>query len=108
MRLHLVNGTSVGNHHRIHTGLVQIFTGDGKGKTTAALGTVLRAVVGFTGRGQVETTSLVDAGGKLPLVIEFVDDPDKVDRIVPLLKEMVGKRLIIRQRVEVESDNPVA
>ena len=26
-----------------HTGLVQVFTGNGKGKTTAALGTVLRA-----------------------------------------------------------------
>ena len=63
--------------------------------------TVLHAVAGFTNQGRVETTSLVDAGGKLPLVIEFIDSADKVDRVMPFLKEMVGRRLIVRQRVEI-------
>lgn len=65
-------------------------------------GTVLRAVAGFTGHGGVETTSLVDAGGKLPLVIEFIDVPEKVECVLPVLKEMVGHRLIVRQRIEIE------
>jgi hypothetical protein len=64
-------------------------------------GTVLRGVAGFTGAGGVETTSLVDAGGKLPLVIEFVDTIENVDRVMPILKRMVGDRLVTRERVEI-------
>jgi len=64
-------------------------------------GTVLRAVAGFTAKGQVETTSLVDAGGKLPLVIEFIDTAAKVERVMPVLRSMVGRRLVVRQDVEV-------
>lgn len=63
-------------------------------------GTVLRAVAGFTGEGGVETTSLVDVGGKLPLVVEFIDSADKVERVMPELKQMVGARLIVRERVQ--------
>lgn len=69
-------------------------------KRRIAGGTVLRAVAGFTAKGDVETTSLVDAGGKLPLVIEFIDAPDKVDRVLPELRTMVRDRLIVRERVE--------
>ena len=65
-------------------------------------GTVLHAIAGFTGKGAVETTSLVDAGGRLPLVIEFIDTADKVESVMPELKKMVGNRLIVRQGVEVE------
>lgn len=65
-------------------------------------GTVLRAVAGFTGHGGVQTTSLVDAGGKLPLVVEFIDTAEAVERVMPELKKMAGQRLIIRQRVERE------
>jgi len=65
-------------------------------------GTVLRAVAGFTAKGGVETTSLVDAGGKLPLVIEFIDEAGKVAAVMPELKKMIGSRLIVSQRVEVE------
>ena len=67
-------------------------------------GTVLRALAGFTGKGGVETTSLVDAGGKLPLVIEFIDGKEKIERVLPELRKMVGGRLIVRQRVELDRD----
>ena len=65
-------------------------------------GTVLRAAAGFTGHGGVQTTSLVDAGGKLPLVVEFIDAAEAVERVMPLLKQMAGQRLIVRQKVERE------
>ena len=65
-------------------------------------GTVLRAVAGFTGKGGVQTTSLVDAGGKLPLVIQFIDTPEQVERVMLRLKQMVGQRMITREPVTIE------
>jgi PII-like signaling protein len=66
-------------------------------------GTVLHAVAGFTGRGGVQTTSLVDAGGKLPLVIEFNDTAEHVERVLPKLKEMAPHRLMTRETVQIEN-----
>lgn len=65
-------------------------------------GTVLRAVAGFTGKGGVETTSLVDAGGKLPLVIEFIDTEENVESVMAELRTIADHRLIVRQWVEVD------
>lgn len=67
-------------------------------------GTVLRAVAGFTGKGGVETTSIVDAGGKLPLVIEFIDSDAQIDRVLPELRAMVKGRLIVRESVEADAN----
>jgi hypothetical protein len=64
-------------------------------------GTVVRAVAGFTGRGGVQTTSLVDAGGKLPLVVQFVDSAEDVARVLPRLRELARDRLITVHDVEV-------
>ena len=65
-------------------------------------GTVLHAIAGFTGGGGVETTSLVDAGGKLPLLIDFIDTAENIERVMPELRKMVGRRLIVRQQVDVD------
>jgi hypothetical protein len=65
-------------------------------------GTVLHAIAGFTGGGSVETTSLVDAGSRLPLVIEFIDRQEKIEIVMPELREMAGRRLIVRQEVSAE------
>jgi PII-like signaling protein len=63
---------------------------------------VLHAVGGFVGRGRVHTSSLVEAGGKLPIVLIFVDHEEHVNRVLPTLREMAPKRLIIRETVQVE------
>ncbi len=65
--------------------------------------TVLHAVAGFTGRGRVKTSTLVDAGGRLPLVLTFVDTADHIDRVLPRVKEMAGHRLIVRESVTIET-----
>lgn len=69
-------------------------------ESEVAGGTVLRAIAGFTFKGPVETTSLVDIGSKLPLVVQFVDTAEKVDEVLPKVIAMVGKRLVIREPVE--------
>jgi PII-like signaling protein len=69
-------------------------------------GTVLRAVAGFTGGGGVAIASPAGASGKLPLVIEFIDTLENVERVMPQLKKMAGQRLIVREPVEVEG-NPL-
>jgi uncharacterized protein len=63
---------------------------------------VTHAVGGFAGRGRVHTSSLVEAGGKLPLLLTFIDQEEHVERVLPILREMAPKRLILRQAVQVE------
>lgn len=64
--------------------------------------TVLHALAGFTGRQRVETTHLVDAGGKLPILVTFIDTDEHVQRVLPRLKEMASHRLIVWENVHIE------
>src|SRR5712692_508492 len=66
--------------------------------------TVLHAVAGFTGHGRVKTSTLVDAGGKLPLVLTFIDLEDHVQKLLPTIKELAGHRLIVREKVTIEGE----
>jgi uncharacterized protein len=68
--------------------------------------TAFHAVAGFLGRQQVKTSHLVDAGGKLPVVITFVDTDEHVTRVLPRLKEMTAHRLIVRENVVLEQGVP--
>ena len=64
--------------------------------------TVLHAVAGFTGHGRVKTSTLVDAGGKLPLVVTFIDLEEHVARVIPHIKEMAPHRVIVSEKVTLE------
>ncbi len=60
------------------------------------------AVAGFTGRGAVESAHLVDVGGKLPVIVTFVDADEHVNRVLPKLREMAAHRLFVRENVVIE------
>jgi hypothetical protein len=70
-------------------------------RSGCAGGTVLRGLAGFTKGGGMVTTSLVDVGSKLPVVVQFVEASVKVDEVMPTLRRMAGKRLITIQEVQV-------
>lgn len=69
-------------------------------KEGCAGATVLRGSVGFGVHGQVHTTAIVDLSVNLPVLILIIDDIEKIDRILPILQEMVTEGLIIVDEVQ--------
>jgi uncharacterized protein len=92
-----LNQTDEWQHRPLHMELLNYLR-----RENVAGATVLHAVAGFTGRQRVHTSTLVDAGGKLPLVLTFVDADEHVQRVLPTLREMAAHRLIVRENVYIE------
>lgn len=63
--------------------------------------TVTRAVAGFGAHSRIHTASLVDLSSDLPLVIEWVDNPARIERVMPKLLAMVNEGLITVETIEV-------
>ncbi len=63
--------------------------------------TVTRGVAGFGRHSRIRSAGIVALSQDLPLVIEWVDAPARVERMMPRLVEMVAEGLITCQPVEV-------
>lgn len=63
--------------------------------------TVTRGLAGFGAHSRIHTANLVALSADLPLVIEWVDSPARVNRVMPHLRDMVAEGLITVQDVEV-------
>jgi CBS domain-containing protein len=67
----------------------------------AAGATVFRAVEGFGGHGEIHPARLVDVAQALPMVIEWIDSEERVERLLPRVKELVPRGLITVDPTEV-------
>lgn len=56
--------------------------------------TITRGIAGFGADHHLHTTRLMELAENLPVKIEFIEEPAKVDEILPKLSEMVGTGLI--------------
>ena len=63
--------------------------------------TVLRGIEGFGANAHLHTTRILRLSEDLPILIEVVDQEDRVRAILPDLDEMVGDGLITLEKVEV-------
>ncbi|HET9596039.1 MAG TPA: DUF190 domain-containing protein [Anaeromyxobacteraceae bacterium] len=68
--------------------------------------TVLKGVEGFGATGRIHTSHLADASWRLPLVIEWIDRPEQVERLAPGLKRLVRHGLITIDDTEVLLSEP--
>lgn len=63
--------------------------------------TVTRALAGFGAHSRIHTATIVALSADLPLIIEWVDNPARVERVMPRLREMIREGLMTVQTVEV-------
>jgi uncharacterized protein len=64
--------------------------------------TVIHGIAGFGANSVIHTASLVELSSDLPVLIEVVDDEAHVERLLPILDEMVtGGALVTVERVRV-------
>jgi PII-like signaling protein len=64
--------------------------------------TVTRGIAGYGGSGVLHSTSLVDLSLDLPLVLEFFDRPDKAQKAVERISEIVEPGHVVSWPVTVE------
>jgi len=57
--------------------------------------TAFRGIAGFGKSGKLHSSTLLDISLDLPLVLEFFDRPDKVDRVLEDLNTLVGPGHIV-------------
>lgn len=67
----------------------------------AAGATVVRGIAGFGAHTCIHTATLVDVSNNLPLVVEWIDTPERVARVLPKIQAMVSEGMITREEVEV-------
>jgi uncharacterized protein len=63
--------------------------------------TVFRGVGGYGSSSRFHTEKLFKLSQDLPVIIEAVEYPEKIERILPLLDEMVGGGLITLEKAHV-------
>jgi uncharacterized protein len=63
--------------------------------------TVFQGVAGFGARSVLHTAHILRLSEDLPVVIEVVDTPDHVDRLIPILDEMVSEGLVTLEKARV-------
>jgi uncharacterized protein len=63
--------------------------------------TVLRGAMGFGASSRLHTAKILRLSDDLPLIVEIVDTPEKIDAFLPQLKEMMGGGLVTLEKVRV-------
>jgi uncharacterized protein len=95
MRIHI--GESDKWHGRpLYEVLVEYFRKEGLSGAT-----VLRGVGGYGSTSRIHSDKVLRLSQDLPIVVEVVEDTERVERILPSLDEMIGGGLVTLEKVRV-------
>jgi PII-like signaling protein len=88
-------------HRPLYEVLVELLRREG-----FAGATVLRGVSGFGAHRVYHSQKLLDLSADLPMVVEVVDTPDRIDAIMPRINDMMAGGMITLETVRVIRYSP--
>ena len=95
MRIHI--GESDKWHGRaLYSALVELFRSEGLSGVT-----VLRGVAGYGSTSRYHADKFLRLSQDLPIVLEVVEETERVEHLLPQLDEMIGGGLITLEKVRV-------
>jgi PII-like signaling protein len=80
----------------LHVALLERFRKEG-----LAGATVFRGIAGFGAHSVVHSTHILRLSQDLPIVVEMVDTPEHIERMLPIVDEMVKEGLVTVEKVRV-------
>jgi len=90
-------GESDSWHHRpLYTAIVERAREEG-----LAGATVIRGIEGFGAHSRIHTMRILRLSEDLPVVIEIVDQEERINKFLPILDEMVTEGLVTIENVEI-------
>jgi PII-like signaling protein len=95
VRVYLSEGDKIG-HQPAYVALLELLR-----KENAQGGTATRAVAGFGHTGAIHVAHLVDVAQDLPIVVEWIDTPEQVERLLPRIAQAAPQRLVTVEDTEV-------
>lgn len=100
VRIYVNEGDLVG-HRQAHLAILQFLR-----REHARGATVLRAIEGFGATGRLHVSHLLDVDQRLPVVVEWIDDPATVERLLPRLTAAIPVGLVTVDETEVAFASP--
>jgi PII-like signaling protein len=83
-------------HKPLYQAIVEMLREEG-----LAGATVLRGVEGFGAKSHLHTARILRLSEDLPIVVEVVDQAERIEAVLPKLDEMIGDGMVTLERVEV-------
>ena len=63
--------------------------------------TVVRGIMGFGKASRIHTAKILRLSEDLPVVIEIVDNPERIEAFLPDLDGMIGEGLVTLEKIQV-------
>jgi len=100
VRIYVKESDVIGRHLAPHAIL------DWLRKERAAGATVLRGTAGFGSSGEIDDDALPELAPHLPVIVEWVDTAERIERLLPRLQELVGRGMITVEEIEIALFRP--
>jgi hypothetical protein len=91
----------IGESDRLHGRLLYEVIVEEARKRGMAGATVLRGIMGFGAHSRMHTAKILRLSEDLPVIIEIVDNPERIDAFLPDLDKMINEGLITLERAKV-------